>query len=199
MDSLIFIQQLSPGLAYTFLFFSALVENLIPPIPGDTVTVVGAYLVGRGVLNFWGVYISTTLGSISGFMGIFGIAYWLEWKIIEKYQPKWISRTHINKVEEWFRQYGLLVILFNRFLSGVRSVISLVAGLSKMHTGKVFLLALISCAVWNGGLIYLGTIVGKNWEIIVHFLEVYNRTVLVLLALLLAVFIGYKLYRRNLQ
>jgi membrane protein DedA with SNARE-associated domain len=186
---LLTLQTTDPLWAYLVLFISAFVENVFPPIPGDTVTILGAYLVGTGSLNFWGVYLATTSGSILGFMCIYGFAFWVEWKIIEKYQPKWLSRTKIDKVETWFHDYGYWIILFNRFLSGARSVISIVAGLSKMRVFPVFTLALISCAIWNGGLIYLGSVVGKNWEEIVSFLQLYNRTVIIAIIIVLIIFV----------
>lgn len=198
MESLLqAIEQADPLWAYILLFLSAFLENIFPPIPGDTVTVFGAYLVGREVLNFWGVYISTTAGSVLGFMGIYGLAFWLEGKVIEKYQPKWISRTRIDKVEKWFQVYGYWIILFNRFLSGVRSIISLVAGLSKLQTIRVFILALISCGLWNAGLIYLGRIIGKNWQVILEFLKVYNRIVIILILGIIFLYLIYGKYRKN--
>jgi len=191
------LEQASPFWAYVILFISAIIENIFPPLPGDTVILVGAYLVGRGLLSFWGVYISTTLGSVVGFMGIYGLAYWVERKIIEKYQPRWITRTHIDQVENWFRKYGYGVILLNRFLSGVRSVISLVAGLSKMKPLAVFSLSLISCAIWNGVLIYLGSIVGKNWGKIIELLKVYNRVVLLVVILAIVIWLLYRFIRKR--
>ncbi|OGB63606.1 MAG: hypothetical protein A2Y94_14405 [Caldithrix sp. RBG_13_44_9] len=191
------LEQASPFWAYVILFISAIIENIFPPLPGDTVILVGAYLVGQGLLSFWGVYISTTLGSVVGFMGIYGLAYWVERKIIEKYQPRWITRTHIDQVENWFRKYGYGVILLNRFLSGVRSVISLVAGLSKMKPLAVFSLSLISCAIWNGVLIYLGSIVGKNWGKIIELLKVYNRVVLLVVILAIVIWLLYRFIRKR--
>ncbi|GAB4372578.1 MAG: hypothetical protein Kow0042_15950 [Calditrichia bacterium] len=191
------IMSVDPFWAYCLLFISAFVENVFPPIPGDTVTVIGAYLVGIGILNFWLVFLTTTLGSILGFMTIFAIAYWVEWKIIERYQPKWISRSKIDRVENWFRQYGYWIILFNRFLSGMRSVISLFAGLSKMNGYRVFILALVSCLMWNGALIYLGSVIGSNWQDIATFLQHYNRIVLILLAGILIIYIFYRLSKRS--
>ena len=185
------LQAVHPYLAYVILFLSAYIENIFPPIPGDTVTLAGAYLVGIGLLNFWGVLVATTLGSILGFMTIFFLAYWLEWKIIEKYQPRWVNKTHIDRVEGWFRKYGYWIILANRFLSGARSVISFIAGLSKMRTGLVFLFALLSCFFWNGMIIFLGALVGKNWHTIVEWLKLYNKIVV---AVLLAALGGYLVY-----
>jgi membrane protein DedA with SNARE-associated domain len=181
-----------PVWAYTFLFISALIENIFPPIPGDTVTILGAYLVGRQALDFWGVYVSTTSGSVTGFMALYGFAFWLERRIIEKYRPNWISRVQFDKVEGWFQHYGYWIILLNRFLSGVRSVISLVAGITKMQPQWVFLLGLISCAIWNGGLIYLGATLGKKWGDIIAFLSSYNKAVILILA---SLFVLYLIFR----
>lgn len=186
------LEQTNPMLAYLALFLSSYVENIFPPIPGDTVTVMGAFLTGRGLLNYWGVFISTTLGSVLGFMTLFALAYWVEKSWIEKHQPRWISTAKIDKVELWFRKYGLWVVLLNRFLSGVRSVISLVAGFSRLSIWKVFLLSLVSCVVWNGILIYLGSMLGRNWKDVFHFLQIYNRTILIIIVLILA---GYGIYR----
>ncbi|MFZ0390855.1 MAG: DedA family protein [Calditrichia bacterium] len=198
MDSLVqYIQQADPAWAYTLLFLSAFVENIFPPIPGDTVTVVGAYLVGKNVLNYWGVLLSTTAGSILGFMGIFGLAYLLEWRFLERLHFKWVSPKKITRVEKYIHRYGYWVILLNRFLSGVRSVISLVAGLSKMKTVRVFILALISCLVWNAALIYGGSTLGKNWKDIIDFLKSYNRILMIGLGGLAALFIIYYIIRKT--
>ena len=61
------IDQITPAMAYVILFLSAIIENVFPPIPGDTVTVIGAYLISTEKLGFWGVYISTSTGSLVGF------------------------------------------------------------------------------------------------------------------------------------
>ncbi|MBN2366169.1 MAG: DedA family protein [Calditrichaeota bacterium] len=187
------LQQIDPIWSYMVLFISAFIENIFPPIPGDTVTLIGAFLTGKGILNFWGVYISTTLGSVTGFMGLYAVAYWLEESWIEKHRPRWLKATKIDKVEVWFNKYGYWVILMNRFLSGVRSVISLVAGLSKLRTFRVFLLSLFSCALWNGIIIYMGAALGRNWKEILAFLEIYNRIIIIAIIIILT---GYFAYRR---
>lgn len=191
------IQHMDPLWAYFSLFLSAFVENVFPPIPGDTVTVLGAYLVGTGTLNFWQVFASTTLGSVAGFMTIFGIAYFLERKIIEKHQPKWVSASHVERVEQWFGKYGYWVILFNRFLSGARSVISFVAGFSRMKPSYVFSLALVGCAAWNLILIYLGSSIGKNWQEIVKIIKIYNRFVAVIFVAILFFYLVYRIFKKK--
>ena len=71
------LRSLPDTLIYFFLALSAFVENLVPPIPGDTITAFGAFLVGVGKLSFVGVYISTTLGSSLGFLTLFWLGGFL--------------------------------------------------------------------------------------------------------------------------
>ena len=59
----------------------------------------------------------------------------------------------------------------------------------------VFLLALISCIVWNGALIGMGEILGENWELISHFLLLYNRIVIIVVVTAVVIFAGYRFYR----
>ncbi len=180
--------QQSAWWAYGLLFLSAFIENVFPPIPGDTVTLVGAYFVGTGKLDFWAVYFSTTAGSVLGFMTLYSLAYWLEWQILQKYRPGWIRKSHLDRVERWFRRYGYGIILANRFLSGARSVISIVAGLSRLNGLLVLAAATISVLLWNGLLIYLGAFIGKSWEEVVQYVKFYNQIILIGLGILL---LGY--------
>jgi membrane protein DedA with SNARE-associated domain len=178
-------------LAYTMLFVSAFVENVFPPVPGDTVTLIGAYFVGTGHLNYFGVLVSTTAGSVVGFMALFLVAFWLEWGVMEKYNFKWIKRTHIERVQEWFRKYGYRVILINRFLSGVRSVISITAGLSKLRISAVFLLSFLSALVWNGLIIAAGAFIGDNWQDIERSLKLYNQIIIIGLSIVAVAYLVY--------
>ncbi len=184
-------------LVYLTLFLSAYIENIFPPIPGDTVTVIGAYFVGTGKLNFWWVYLSTSLGSIAGFMTLYGIAYWLQWQFIDRYRPTWVHQSHLDRVESWFQRYGYWVVLMNRFLSGARSVISIVAGLSKLNGFLVFFFAAISVLLWNGALIYIGAFLGKSWEEIVEYVQMYNKIILVVVVMIAIGVIIFYVYKNR--
>jgi len=147
-------------LIYLFLFLSAIFENLFPPMPGDTITVFGAFLVGTGRLNFWLVFLISTLGSVIGFMILFYTANYFKNKTYKIFSPDKIERAQI-----WFSKYGYLVVFVNRFLPGLRSVISIAAGFLKLQPLKVFFLSFFSATIWNFIWIYLGFIAGQNWEI----------------------------------
>jgi membrane protein DedA with SNARE-associated domain len=185
--------EISPALAYLILGASAYTENVLPPIPGDTVVVLGAYLVSIGQLNFWGVYISTTIGSVAGFVTMYYIGRKFGRSFIyKKSRARIFKEDDIKKVEVWFGKWGYWVIVANRFLSGTRSVISLFAGLFHLNALVVIILSLVSALVWNGLLLFAGMMVGKNWGIITDIIAQYNKVLIALTIIL----IGYILYRK---
>ena len=189
----IFNQITDPFIAYIVLFVSAFTENILPPIPGDTVVLIGAYLVSIEKLNFLGVYISTSLGSWAGFLAIyvFGLKYGNKF-LRHRISAKLFKEKYIEKVKVWFSKWGYYVIFANRFLAGTRSVISLFAGLFYLNSFAVLSLSLLSAALWNGMLIGAGVLVGKNWQKIITGITRYNQIVFIVLLILLVVAIYYK-------
>ncbi len=187
------LDNINPLVAYLILMVSAIVENIFPPIPGDTVTVFGAYFVSKGKLGFWGVYVSTTVGSVIGFFIMYLLGLKLGTRLLNaRWTKKTFSAEKIKKVEYWFTKYGYWVVAANRFLSGTRSVVSIFAGFFGLRWQLVLLYSFISAAIWNGLLIYGGYLVGVNWQKITGLLKQYNQIVLIITA---AVIVSYLFYR----
>jgi membrane protein DedA with SNARE-associated domain len=185
--------QINPFTAYIVLLISAFTENVLPPVPGDTVVVLGAYLVSIDKLDFWGVYISTTLGSVAGFGTMYFIGrYFGRAFLYKKSRAKFFKEEHIEKAEIWFSNWGYWVIFANRFLSGTRSVISIFSGIFHLNALVVLLLSLLSASIWNALLIMGGILLGNNWHIISNILSHYNQVIILLLFLI----IGYFIVRR---
>ncbi len=180
---------------YIFLFLSAVIENLFPPIPGDTITAFGAFLVGSGRLDYLLVYLSTTLGSVVGFMILFLLGKYLGKQFFVDRDYKYFSAQKIITAEKWFSKYGYLVVLVNRFFPGVRSVISLVSGITMLNTVKVLIFSIISASIWNLVWIHAGYLLGGNWdtvkEKIGNLLRGYNLIALIIMVLFLIGFIVF--------
>jgi len=160
------LDTLPDGLIYVLLGLSAFVENIFPPIPGDTITAFGAFLVGTKRLSFLGVYLSTTLGSLAGFMCLFWIGRFLGRRFFIERDYRFFKARDIIRAEAWFRRWGYLLILLNRFFPGIRSVISIAGGISRLGGLKVTLLALISACTWNLIWILAGYTLGNNWDVV---------------------------------
>jgi len=181
------LSSLPDFLIYFLLGLSAFVENVFPPIPGDTITAFGAFLVGTQRLHFIGVYSSTTLGSLAGFMFLFWVGGLLGRRFFIAKDYWFFKAEDIISAEEWYRKHGYFLVLLNRFFPGIRSVISIAGGISKLRTFKVAWLALISAGVWNLIWITFGYMLGNNWETardkMSYFLTRYNYAILILVGL----------------
>jgi membrane protein DedA with SNARE-associated domain len=177
---------------YFFLFINAFTEYLFPPFPGDTIMIFGAYLVGTGKLDFLTVYCVSTIGSVSGFLVLFsfGKHYGREFFLRKNY--RFFSKEMILQIEEWFQRYGVGLIAANRFFSGIRSVISLFAGIANMKVMVTTLAALTSSMIWNAVLISAGYFLGKNWHVVLTILKRYNQAIVTLLVLSLLFYLWKK-------
>ena len=179
-----YVVSLSPVWFYAVLSLSAFVENVVPPIPGDTVTVFAAYVVGRTQQGFLGVFISTTLGSAAGFMTLYMLGRWIPKDYFVHRDYRFLPASSFLAAERWFQRHGYWIVLANRFLSGIRSVISIVCGIYRLPWPRVLGLSLLGCAAWNLLLIYAGYLLGANWRLIDRILGDYSRLMLVLAGLL---------------
>ena len=102
-----FLHSLPDLLVYILLGLSAYVENVFPPIPGDTITAFGAFLVGIGRLSFLGVYLSTTLGSLLGFLSLFALGRTLGRHFFVHRDYRFFRAGDIVRVEQLVREVRL--------------------------------------------------------------------------------------------
>ncbi len=177
---------LEPGWLYLALFISAYIENIFPPVPGDTVTVFAAYLVGRSNQSMVGVMAATTAGSSAGFMTYYALGRLIHPDYFVRKNFRFLPASSIERAGKWFRRSGSWVILLNRFFSSFRAVVSIVAGMYRLPWLRVFVLSLISCAVWNSLLIWAGYLLGTNWAAVQNILAQYSRALVVAAVVLAA-------------
>ncbi len=192
-----FVSAYPPALIYLVLFLGAFLENLIPPIPGDSLIVLGAYLAGRGVLNPAEAFLSTWVGSFLGCMLVYAVGYRRGRAFFVARSPRIFSPERFALAERWFDRYGGKLIVFNRFLPGVRCVIGISAGLSHVKPARMALCVALGTLVWNGLLVYAGMLVGSNWKVILQVLKTYNSVMMGLLVLAAGVTAAFWYRRRR--
>jgi membrane protein DedA with SNARE-associated domain len=186
---------------YLVFFLVAYFENIIPPIPGDLLVAFGGYLVAETVIAFTPLLLLTTVASVIGFMSLYWLgSHWNEQ--MERHgknfwMVRFISLEYIEKAQRWMGRWGQGVILANRFLVVTRSVISLAAGMSRTQISRTVISSFVSSILWNGILLGFGWFVHNNWKIIGHYLSVYGRIIIGLIAFVVAIRIGIHYYRKK--
>jgi len=175
---LAWIDTLGEFWIYLAVLTASCAENMFTPLPGDTVTVFGAYLAGLGKASPAGIYTASTIGGTIGFMGLFYIGRFFIKKGERKGTFFGINLEGIERAGQSFEKWGYALIVFNRFLYGIRFAVALFAGVTKLDPWKTAAAAFISTALWNIVLVYLGVTLGENWDGFKEILWKYNRIII---------------------
>lgn len=190
LDSAIeFLQTLPWWGVLLFAFLLPLIENIFPPSPSDVLLVFIGTLVGLGTVGLPETIVLAAIGSTIGFIIMFRAGQTLDRSVIESGKYKFIPTDTIHKAEHWFQKYGYAIIIANRFLSGTRAVISLFAGMSQLNFAKTTVLSFVSSLLWNGIIIYLGMILGKNWRQVEDYMTTYGSIITIVVGVVVAIFL----------
>ncbi len=163
-DLYVEMEQFPPAVAYVVLLVVAWAENVVPPLPGDVLVVLGGYLAGMGILQFGLVVAVASLGSAAGFMTMYAVGRRAGDVVFDETRLRWLPRKRIAEARDWLRRWGYGVVAANRFLSGARTVISLSVGMARMAAGRTVLWATLSALIWTLLITWLGYFLGDNWQ-----------------------------------
>lgn len=191
------MEGLSPTWVYVTVFLVAYFENVIPPVPGDMVVVFGGYLVGLGHAEYVPVVLVATVAGALGFMTMYAIGWQFGTAVLDPDRLRWIPKAPAHRVRAWLHRWGYGVVAANRFLSGTRSIISLMVGAARMRPLPVAFWATFSAGLWTALIAYAGFVVGDRWEDIGEYLAEYGRWVTAALILALMLFVAVRWRRRK--
>ncbi len=140
-------------------------ENVFPPIPSEAVLPLAGYLIATGDLAAPGVLLASTLGSVAGSVVLYELARQGGRPFILRYgRLLRVGADDLDRAEAWFTRRGPLVVLVGRCIPGIRSLVSLPAGVLRMSRGLYIGLTLVGTLVWNSALIGAGWMLGKQWD-----------------------------------
>jgi membrane protein DedA with SNARE-associated domain len=173
------------------------VENLIPPFPGDTITVFGAYLAGRGFLDPLLVFASTTLGNLATNLFLYYVGLRRGREFIRKHR-RLFHEDLLPRIALFYRKWGVWTILFSRLLVGLRPIVPLFAGVSRLRPRKFILPIICGIVIQHALMVYLGYTVGQKWEFIKSILKDVNLGLgLVALAVAILIFLWFRSVRKS--
>lgn len=174
-----------------------LLENLFPPIPSEVVLPLAGFTVAQGSLNWLAVFIWSVVGSVVGAYVLYGIGAWLGLERLRRIADwMWLVKaSDVDAAMNFFNKYGRPSIFFGRLIPGVRSLISIPAGLDRMNLLVFGMWTFFGSAIWNAILIYLGYVLGANWEKATGYVDAYSKVIYVVLLLIILGFLAFFIRR----
>ena len=190
----IIIEQIILTLGYPGVALIMFAENLFPPIPSEVVLPFAGSLVEAGQLSLVGVLISSTIGAVLGTSLFYYLGQLLDEartrQLIRRY-GRWLAldESDLEHSLAMFHRHDRGIIFFGRFLPGLRTLISLPAGIARMRLGTFLLFTLLGTLAWNSILIGAGVLLGQNWERILSLVDRYETFFWIIIVILVALFV----------
>lgn len=175
-------------------------EVVIPPAafvagqPESVLCATGNYLVDVLIIVLFG-----TLGAMIGAIINYGLSVWLGRIIIYKFADSKVghicllSSEKIQKAEEYFREKGNVSTFIGRFIPGIRQLISIPAGLSRMHFGSFLWWTFLGAFIWNCILAAIGYVAAGQMDRIKEYSHELSVAILVLLCVVILYFVIKKI------
>lgn len=177
------VQGLMDSMGYLGILLLMILENLFPPIPSELIMPSAGFAAARGDLSLPLVILMGVLGSVIGTLPLyyigraFGEERLVQWA--DKH-GKWLtlSGKDIRKADDWFDTHGTKAVLFGRMVPGIRSLLSLPAGMSEMPMPKFLIYSAIGSALWATALASAGYVLGENYDRVEQYISPISKIVL---------------------
>ncbi len=188
------------------------VESSFIPFPSEVVIPPAVYVASEAdsALCATGVYgvdvmlivLFGTLGAMIGAIINYALSVWLGRLIIYRFADSklghlcLLSGEKLEKAEAYFREHGNVSTFVGRFIPGIRQLISIPAGLSRMHFGWFLFYTFLGAFIWNCILALLGYIAHGQMDLIKEYSHELSIAILVLVGLVAVYLIGKQVIKK---
>ncbi len=188
------------AIAYLTICLAMFLENIIPPIPSEIIMPLGGFFVYQEKLNFYILIFWGLLGTVLGSLPWYYLGRLVNEKRLSNFldnKGKYlgISSKDLIKSKMWFEKYGVSLVFWGRLIPGIRTLISIPAGIELMPIRKFLIWTTFGSFIWVVLLTYAGFLFGENYPIIKIYLDQIKFFVKPILILLFLYFL-IKLIKR---
>lgn len=179
-------------------------EVVIPPAafvasdPASSLCVSDTYLINVGLIILVG-----TVGAMVGAIINYLLAMWLGRPIIYKFADSklghlcLLSSEKVQKAEDYFNDHGKVSTFVGRLIPAIRQLISIPAGLSKMHFGQFLLYTFLGAFIWNTILAALGYVANGQMDLIHEYSHELSVAILIIFAVVVVTLILKKVLTKR--
>ena len=155
---------------YTALFITMALENMNIPIPSEIILGFAGFLVSQQIFSFWPTILVGTIAGLTGSL----LSYYIGLKGGREFMLRHTAKGGLGAkklvaAKNWFETYGGIAIFTGRLLPGIRTFISLPAGISRYPLSPFILYTILGTIPWTILLVYLGDMLGENWTLLLAY------------------------------
>ena len=177
-------------------------ENIIPPIPSEIIMPLGGFFVFQQKLNFYILIFWGLLGTVLGSLPWYYLGRLVNEKRLSNFLDKkgryfGISSNDLIKSKVWFEKYGVSLVFWGRLVPGIRTLISVPAGVELMPLRKFLIWTSLGSLIWVVILTYAGYLFGENYAVIETYIDQFKYFLKPILILILLYFFIKLIIRFN--
>ena len=194
-------------IAYLTICLAMFLENIVPPIPSEIIMPLGGFFVFKQKLNFYILVFWGLFGTIVGSLPWYYLGRLVNEKRLSRFldiRGKYLGITSndLAKSKRWFDKYGVSLVFWGRLVPGIRTLISVPAGMELMPLRKFLIWTTLGSLIWIALLTYAGYVLGENYKSIETFLIQIKYVVKPMLIIIFVYFVikfFVRIYKRNIS
>jgi len=161
----VWIMSVISTMGYGGIVLLMAIESACIPLPSEIIMPFAGYLVFKGEMVLWVVAFMGALGCVLGSIPAYYVGKIGGRQLAEKYgRFVLISKKDLKMADDWFKNYGEIIIFIGRLLPAVRTFIALPAGIARMNMTKFIIYTFIGSFIWCWALAYTGMVFGEHWD-----------------------------------
>ncbi len=127
-------------------------------LPGDTLLFAAGLLIATGKLHhsIWPFVLTVPLAAIAGNLVGYWIGYRAGPRVFDRPKSRLFRPEYVERAHAFFERFGSWTIILARFVLVVRTVATVMAGVSRMRFAVYALYSVIGGVIWSAGVLLLG-------------------------------------------
>jgi membrane protein DedA with SNARE-associated domain/rhodanese-related sulfurtransferase len=179
-------------------FAAVFIEQMGVPLPATPWLLAAGALAAAGELNLFAVVITAALGSILADAIWFYLGRSFGARVLSllcriSLEPD----SCVRKTQNVFTRYGVRGIIVAKFIPGLSTLVPPLAGNSGIKASQFLLFDALASFLYVAGFVFLGVLFSNQLEQIISALESLGGGALALVGSLLALYVGYRFFRRH--
>jgi membrane protein DedA with SNARE-associated domain len=165
----------------------------------------GGFLVHQGQLQFVPVVLAGLLGTVLGALPWYGIGRVINEERIEQWlerHGRWIgiSPAELGRSRSWFNRFGTALVFWGRLVPGIRTLISVPAGIEMMPMLPFLIWTTAGSLIWTLLLTLAGLLLGESYSSVESWIDPVSKAIKVVLGIALvagSLWLGLRIWRRR--
>lgn len=178
----------NPLLGYAAVALVMLLENVFPPIPSELIMPLAGFYVHEGRLALVPVVLAGLLGTVLGAWFWYGVGRLINEQRLEHWiqrHGRWlgIEVSTLARSRRWFSRHGAAVVFWGRLIPGIRTFVSVPAGIELMPQPAFLLWTSAGSLLWTLALTLAGSALGQGYAAVEQWIAPFAQLVKLLVAL----------------